>query len=95
MFVVQPVYYKGFELHPLVFTRRFERFDGHKKHAEGYDAAVRVCRPGALSGADDSRVFKLVREMTFTELGNARRSVTQYGQDIIDGKIDGASVADL
>jgi hypothetical protein len=90
-----PALYKDFEVHPLVFSRQFDKFDGHKRHAEGYDVAVRVCRPGAISGSKASRVFRLVRPATFSDFGIAKRSASQYGADIIDGKVDGASVADL
>src|ERR1700753_1122279 len=61
-----PALYKDFEVHPLVFSRAFDKFDGHKRHAEGYDVAVRVCRPGAISGSSASRVFRLVRPGTFS-----------------------------
>ncbi|MGF6725265.1 hypothetical protein P3T43_004642 [Paraburkholderia sp. GAS41] len=90
-----PAIYKDFEVHPLVFSREFDKFDGHKRHAEGYDVAVRVCRPGAISGSKASRVFRLVRPSTFSDFGIAKRSASQYGADIIDGKVEGASVADL
>jgi hypothetical protein len=90
-----PALYKDFEVHPLVFSREFDKFDGHKRHAEGYDVAVRVCRPGAISGSKASRVFRLVRPATFSDFGIAKRSASQYGADIIDGKVEGASVADL
>ncbi len=90
-----PSTYKDFEVHPLVFSREFNRFDGHKKQAEGYDVAVRVCRPGAISGSKASRVFRLELPLTFSDFGVAKRSASQYGADIIDGKVAGASVADL
>jgi hypothetical protein len=90
-----PDVYKDFEVHPLVFSRAFDKFDGHKRHAEGYDVAVRVCRPGAISGSKASRVFHLVLPATFADFGVAKRSASQYGEDIIDGKIDGATVQDL
>ncbi|HEX7933778.1 MAG TPA: hypothetical protein VF573_11990 [Paraburkholderia sp.] len=87
--------YKDFEVHPLVFSRTFDKFDGHKRDAEGYDVAVRVCRPGAISGSKASRVFRLVLPATFADFGVAKRSACRYGADIIDGKIEGATVQDL
>ncbi|MBW0447549.1 hypothetical protein [Paraburkholderia phenoliruptrix] len=90
-----PEIYKDFEVHPLVFSREFGKFDGHKRDAEGYDVAVRVCRPGAISGSNASRVFRLVLPVTFADFGVAKRSASQYGADIIDGKIEGATVQDL
>jgi hypothetical protein len=90
-----PALYKDFEVHPLVFSRAFDKFDGHKRDAEGYDVAVRVCRPGAISGSKASRVFRLVLPVTFSDFGVAKRSASQYGADIIDGKVEGATVQDL
>ncbi|WJF91138.1 hypothetical protein QS306_05720 [Paraburkholderia bonniea] len=90
-----PAFYKDFEVHPLVFSRKFDKFDGHKRQAEGYDIAVRICRPGAISGSKASRVFRQTLALTIADFGVAKRSASQYGADIIDGKIDGASVADL
>ncbi|MFM0327894.1 hypothetical protein PQR16_36435, partial [Caballeronia glebae] len=59
MSTLLPRIYKGFELHPLVFERKFELFDRHSRYAEGYDVAVRVCRREADGGAGASRVFRL------------------------------------
>jgi hypothetical protein len=90
-----PPIYKDFEVHPLVFSRTFDKFDGHKRSAEGYDVAVRVCRPGAISGSKASRVFRLPLHATISDFGVAKRSASQYGADIIDGKVEGATVEDL
>jgi hypothetical protein len=95
MFSIHPLMYKDFEVHPLVFLRKFDKADGHKKHSEGYDVAVRVCRPGAEGGSKGSRVFRLVNAATYPDFGVAKRSASQYGEDIIDGKIAGATVKDL
>lgn len=89
MLTTHPALYKGFEVHALVFRRKSE---GGTKRTEGYDAAVRLCRAG---GASDSRVFKLDCETTFADFGIAKRTATQYAEDIIDGKVDGFSVTDL
>lgn len=90
-----PLLYKGFELHPLVFSRAFSRFDRHSRHDEGYDVAIRICRPEALGEAGTSRVFRLDRLDVFVDFGIARRAARQRGEDIVDGKIEGSSVADL
>ncbi|SIT44074.1 conserved hypothetical protein [Paraburkholderia ribeironis] len=92
---LHPDLYKDFEVHPLVFSHVFEKFDGHSRDAEGYDVAVRVCRPGALSGSKASRVFRLVLSNPISDFGVAKRSASQYGVDIIDGKVEGATVQDL
>jgi hypothetical protein len=87
--------YKGFELHPLVFERTFSRFDRHSRYAEGYDVAVRICRPDTAGVVGASRVFRLERQHAFSDFGIARRAACQQGEDIVDGKVDGASVADM
>jgi len=87
--------YKGYELHPLVFARTFRRFDGHSRYAEGYDVAVRICRPGATATSAASRVFRLDNPHAFSDFGMARRAARQQGKDIIDGKVTGASVIDM
>ncbi|GLU30419.1 hypothetical protein WKR88_01665 [Trinickia caryophylli] len=95
--MLTPVFllYKGYELHPLVFRRTFNRFDGHSRYAEGYDIAVRICRPASLEGSPASRVFRLNQSDAFSDLGVARRAARQQGKDIIDGKVTGASVIDM
>jgi hypothetical protein len=93
MSTLQSGIYKGFELYPLVFARGFKRFDAHSKYAEGYDIAVRICRAGP--GANGSRVFRLDLADSVPDFGVARRAAYQRGRDIIDGKVDGASIADL
>ena len=85
--------YKGYDLYPLVFSRKFERFDGHSRYAEGYDIAIRVCRAGDRSGA--GRVFKMDQQQAFVSFGTARRAAYRHGEDIIDGRGEGASVGDL
>ncbi|QBR04040.1 hypothetical protein [Paraburkholderia pallida] len=87
--------YKGYELHPLVFSRAFSRFDGHSRYAEGYDIAVRICRPGAIATSTASRVFRLNQPHAFSDFGMARRAAWQQGKDIIDGKVNGVSVVDM
>jgi hypothetical protein len=87
--------YKGYELHPLVFPRTFSRFDGHSRYAEGYDIAVRICRPAAIANPTASRVFRLNQPHAFSDFGTARRAARQQGKDIVDGKVSGASVIDI
>lgn len=87
--------YKGYELHPLVFARTFNRFDGHSRYAEGYDIAVRICRPGAIETSAASRIFRLDQPHAYSDFGMARRAARQQGKDIIDGKVSGASVIDM
>ncbi|RZF26920.1 hypothetical protein EVC45_25860 [Paraburkholderia sp. UYCP14C] len=87
--------YKGYELHPLVFPRTFSRFDAHSRYAEGYDIAVRICRPAVTATPAASRVFRLNQPHAFSDFGTARRAARQQGKDIVDGKVSGASVIDI
>jgi hypothetical protein len=91
----QPDIYKGFELHPLIFSRVFRHSDAHSRYAEGYDVAVRISRPGGEAGPLGSRVFRLQLANAVSDFGMARSAAYQRGRDIIDGKVDGESVADL
>jgi hypothetical protein len=95
MSALQPGIYKGFELHPLVFSRVFAHSRAHSRYAEGYDVAVRISRPGAEAGTQGSRVFRLQLENAVSDFGMARNAAYQRGRDIIDGKVDGESVDDL
>lgn len=95
MSATQPRSYKGFELQPLVFSRTFERFDGHSRYAQGYDVAVRICRTGAAGATATGKVFRIEGQDAFADFGTARRAAYQRGEDIIDGKIEGASANDL
>jgi hypothetical protein len=90
-----PLLYKGFELHPLVFARASDRLDRHARNAEGYDVAIRICRPDTSGETGASRVFKLQREDVFADFGVARRAARQLGEDVVDGKVGGASIADM
>ena len=92
---LSPRIYKGFELHPLVFERTFDPFDRHSRYAEGYDVAVRVCRQEAADTASASRVFQLKLTTAISDFGAARRAAWQQGEDIVDGKVEGADVSDL
>ncbi len=87
--------YRGYELHPLVFARTFSRFDGHSRYDEGYDIAVRICRPGAIATSAASRVFRPNQAHALSDFGMARRAARQHGKDIIDGKVSGSSVVDM
>ena len=95
MSALPPRIYKGFELHPLIFERTFDRFDRHSRYAEGYDVAVRVCRQEAAGSGGASRVFRLTLTAAISDFGAARRAAWQRGEDIVDGKVDGSDVSDL
>lgn len=94
-----PTTYMGFEIHPLVFLRAKDQAQYQPEHQtradRGFDVAVRICRPGELSGSVHSRVFSMPRKTAFSDTGDARREAALYGESVIDGRVPGHSVADL
>jgi hypothetical protein len=91
----QPGSYKGFEIHPLVFARKRQPYAANAGWQDGYDVGVRICRPEALAGSTGSRVFRIVRESPFEQMGDARRFALRHGEQVIDGTVPGESVTDL
>ncbi|MEI5997488.1 hypothetical protein H3V53_09770 [Paraburkholderia bengalensis] len=87
--------YKGYEIHPLVYPRRTSSGVTHRNSLDsGYDASVRICRVGAKS-IDDGRVFRLAHFRPFEGAGKARMACMEHATNVIDGHVDGQSVADL
>jgi hypothetical protein len=87
--------YMGFEIHPLIFLRANPPFQQQAKSERGFDAAVRICRPGESGDSAHSRVFQIERKVAFGDSGDARREASRYAESIIDGKEPGQSVQDL
>jgi hypothetical protein len=85
--------YKGFEIHPLVYPRRPAGAPTGRDEA-GFDASVRICRVGA-NPAQDGRVFRLRYLFPFDGMGKARIACMAHAEKLIDGHVDGQSVADL
>jgi hypothetical protein len=90
-----PPVYKGFELHALVYPRNKKNHRAFTKSDEGYDAAVRICRPGAEQASANSSVFRVSRIWPFDGAGEARLACSAHAKRIIDGEIPGQSVEGL
>ncbi|HZZ05785.1 hypothetical protein [Paraburkholderia sp.] len=86
--------YKGYEIHPLVYPRRPADGQTTRNPDAGYDASVRICRVGANPAAD-GRVFRLQYLFPFDGTGKARIACMAHAEQLIDGRVDGQSVADL
>ncbi|MDE1181600.1 hypothetical protein [Paraburkholderia sp.] len=86
--------YKGFEIHPLVYPRRPADGTTGRNADAGYDASVRICRVGANPAAD-GRVFRLQYFLPFDGTGKARIACMAHAEQLIDGRVEGQSVADL
>jgi hypothetical protein len=86
--------YKGYEIHPLVYPRRPADGQASRNPGAGYDASVRICRVGANAAAD-GRVFRLQYLFPFDGMGKARIACMAHAERLIDGNVDGQSVADL
>ncbi|HEY3599251.1 MAG TPA: hypothetical protein VGL08_17275 [Paraburkholderia sp.] len=87
--------YKGFEIHPLIYPHRAAGGPATRHSLDaGYQASVRICRVGANPAAD-GRVFRLPTLWPFEGTGKARIACMAHAEQLIDGRIDGQSVADL
>jgi hypothetical protein len=86
--------YKGYEIHPLVYPRRPTTAQTNRDPGAGYDASVRICRVGANPAAE-GRVFRLQYLFPFDGTGKARIACMAHAERLIDGQVNGQSVADL
>ncbi|MGH8778374.1 hypothetical protein [Paraburkholderia flava] len=86
--------YKGYEIHPLIYPRRPSDGQPSRRPDAGYEASVRICRVGANPVAD-GRVFRLPYLWPFEGSGKARLACMAHAEQLIDGRVDGQSVADL
>ncbi|MBN3807254.1 hypothetical protein GXB81_30080 [Paraburkholderia sp. Ac-20336] len=86
--------YKGYEIHPLVYPHRPAGAQTSRDPGAGYDASVRICRVGANAAAD-GRVFRLQYLFPFDGMGKARIACMAHAERLIDGQVNGQSVADL
>ncbi len=87
--------YKGFEIHPIIYPRRAAGDAANRRSFDvDYEASVRICRVGANPAAD-GRVFRLPQLSPFEGTGKARLACMAHAEQLIDGRIDGQSVADL
>lgn len=87
--------YKGYEIHPLVYPRRTASGLTNRNSLDaGYEASVRICRVGANPSAE-GRVFRLPHFLPFDGTGKARIACMAHAEQLIDGNVDGQSVADL
>ena len=84
--------YKGFEIHPLVYPRRHSDEHTRRNPDAGYEASVRICRVGANPSAD-GRVFRLPHLWPFEGTGKARLACMAHAEQLIDGRVDGQTVA--
>jgi hypothetical protein len=89
--------YKGYEIHPLIYPRGAGNGVAVRAADNGYEASVRIRR--AVAEGEEStgefRVFRLSQPAPFENGGQARRACMQHGEQLIDGQIDGQTVADL
>ncbi|GAB3625326.1 hypothetical protein PTE30175_01519 [Pandoraea terrae] len=87
-------FYKGFEIETLVYPQ--SNGDGFvSRRDRTYGVAVKISRAVADVTDKTSRVFKLKSQTPFESVGEARRAGDQFGQSIVDGKIDDMSIHDL
>jgi hypothetical protein len=86
--------YRGFDIYPLIYSHTPRRPDGSRATSSGFDASVKIARRDASDNVN-SRVFKVIAAAPFNDAGDARRASAVFAEQLIDGKIDGQSVAEL
>lgn len=79
----------------MVFRRNRNELRPVAGERDEYDAAVRICRPGAAQDSANSVVFRVSRMWPFTEAGEARRACKTHAERIINGEIPGQSTEGL
>jgi hypothetical protein len=90
--------YKGYEIHPLIYPRGARDGGAAVRAADtGYEASVRIRRapPAGEEATGESRVFRIEQTGSFENGGQARRACLLHAEKLIDGQIDGQTVADL
>jgi hypothetical protein len=87
--------YRGFEIYPLVYPRKPRTAGGTYDYEAGFDAAVKICRRDGDNGITTSRIFHVSGVIPFGGAGEARRASASFAEQLIDGKIEGQSIAEL
>jgi hypothetical protein len=89
--------YKGYEIHPLIYPRGAREGKSVRAADTGYEASVRIRRavPEGEEAQGEFRVFRVAQPSPFENGGQARRACMDHGEKLIDGQIDGQTVADL
>ncbi|CDY79016.1 hypothetical protein BGLT_01709 [Caballeronia glathei] len=88
-----PRSYRGLEIYPLVYPHTPRSPGGTIHYDEGFDASVRISRPGKDAAAAASRIFRVPARVPFSGAGEARLASARYAERLIDGQIDGESIA--
>ncbi|MGH8781746.1 hypothetical protein [Paraburkholderia sp.] len=78
-------FYRGLEIHPLVYPRHARQTGFGHNYDEGFDASVRISEPDTTTDSPRSRVFRVPGERPFQSAGDARRASTVYAEQLIDG----------
>lgn len=86
--------YKGFDLYPLAYPYDPPR-EWHKPRPDrSYIASILICRAGLPPDAEHGRVFPLPA-MQWASLGAAKRAAVKEGENIIDGLVEGMTMAGM
>ncbi|QYY29533.1 MULTISPECIES: hypothetical protein [Cupriavidus] len=83
--------YKGYDLYPLVYRDTVERAWREPRPDRSFKAAVVICREGGRPEGEQARTFRL-NATPWDNVGEARRAVLRYAEDIINGLVAGESV---
>jgi hypothetical protein len=87
--------YRGLEIYPLVYAHQPREANGTRHYDAGFDAAVRISRPGVGDTVTTSRVFRVPSRSPFGTTGDARMASASHAELVIDGMIAGQSIVGL
>jgi hypothetical protein len=82
--VMSTHFYRGFEIHPLIYQHVPATSGAPHNHDAGFDAAVRICLRDATDTMTQSQTFRLRDNAPFDTAGDARRASLRYAETIID-----------
>jgi hypothetical protein len=87
--------YRGLEITPLVYPRK-KRIPGRSyDYDAGFDASVRISRRSVEGELSEGRIFRVPGMFPFDGGGKARLASINYAEQVIDGKVEGQTAADL
>ncbi|WP_206995594.1 hypothetical protein [Trinickia mobilis] len=87
-------FYRGLEIHLLVYPHRATQTGFGHNYDEGFDASVRICEPDTAADGPRSRVFRVPGTRPFQNAGDARRASAVYAELLIDGGGPGRTIWD-
>ncbi|AOI60448.1 hypothetical protein [Burkholderia diffusa] len=77
-------FYRGFEIHPLIYPHVPALNGAPHNYDAGFDAAVKIFLRDATDTLTQSQTFRLRANAPFNTAGDARRASLRYAENLID-----------